>query len=79
MKVIRVFGIAGFALLGTAIPAFAGIESLIAISIQGFLLTSTAIPAAATGAIATIAANAILYGSASGGFSFLPGRRHDRG
>lgn len=79
MKAIRVFCIAGFALLGTALPAFAGIESLIAASIQGFLLASTAIPAAATGAIATFAANAILYGSASGGFTFLSGRRHDRG
>ncbi|WP_454745158.1 hypothetical protein [Ciceribacter selenitireducens] len=78
MKTIRVFGIASIALLGTALPAFAGIESLIAGTIQGFLLASTAIPAAATGAIATLAANAILYGSASGGFTFLSERRHER-
>lgn len=54
--------------------AHAGIESLIAASIQGFLLTSTAVAATATGTIATIAANAIVYGTIAAA-SFLATRR----
>lgn len=79
MKAIRIFGITSITILATALPAFANPVQLIAASIQGFLLTSTAIAATATGAIATVAANAIVLGAASGGFTFLSGRRHDRG
>lgn len=58
----------------SAMPAHAGIESLLAAAIQGFLLSSTAIAATATGAIATVAAN-LIVGAVVGGSLLLGGAR----
>ncbi len=78
MQMIKVFAMTALALVGTATSAAANPAPLLATAIQGFLLSSTAIAATLTGTIATIAANAILIGSAEGGFTILPRRDNDR-
>ena len=62
MKLRKLLLLSSAAYLIETTAALADPVSLIAASIQGFLLSSTAIAATATGTIATIAANAIVYG-----------------
>lgn len=70
----RVYLLAGVSYFATAPDVLADPVSLLATAIQGFLLSSTAIAATATGAIATIAANAIVIGGLAA-VSLLGGRR----
>lgn len=74
MKLHKLLLLTSAAYVCGATAAFADPVSLIAVSIQGFLLTSTAVAATATGTIATLAANAIVYGTLAA-VSYLATRR----
>ncbi|MBB4277020.1 hypothetical protein [Rhizobium mongolense] len=66
MKRLRTFLLAGASYAAMTANAHADPISLIATAIHGFLLSSTAIAAAATGTIATVAANVIVGGALIG-------------
>lgn len=78
MTRIRVLGLAVVTVLASAASAAANPVPLLAAAIQGFLLSSTTIAATLTGTIATVAANAIIAGSAEGGVTMLSRRADDR-
>ncbi|NOV15868.1 hypothetical protein E5S70_07175 [Ensifer adhaerens] len=66
MKSVKLLFASGTSFVAMTADAHADPISLIATAIHGFLLSSTAIAAAATGTIATIAANAIVGGALIG-------------
>lgn len=75
MKRLRILLLAGASYAAMTASAHADPISLIATAIHGFLLSSTAIAAAATGTLATIAANVIVGGALIGASLLAGGAR----
>ncbi|WLR92185.1 hypothetical protein [Shinella zoogloeoides] len=78
MKSVRLLFACGASYVAMTAHAHADPVSLLATAIHGFLLSSTAVAAAATGTIATIAAN-VIVGGALIGISIVGGRQQRSG